>query len=185
MCVCVCVCVCVCTFKAGGGRRGGECILCFVRCACMYAYYPLPLSPSPSASPSVIARSLPPLRHCYLLCRALRDSTAGFAFIDRRDRKRPEFTCVHVQHNVCYSTACGCACECSVLASESSSASVERHTAQGCFDLQDIGSSCRFQQICPEGHHSTLRAKARENGSLLTSLDGERSGATFLCQHGV
>ena len=72
-----------------------------------------------------------------------------------------------------------------VLASGSSSASVERHTAQGCFDLQDIGSSCRFQQICPEGHHSTLRAKARENGSLLTSLDGERSGATFLCQHGV
>ena len=149
----------------------------------MYAYYPLPLSPSPSASPSVIARSLPSLRHCYLLCRALGDSTAGYAFIDRRDSQRPEFTCVHVQHNVCYSTACGCACECSVLASESSSASVERHTAQGCFDLQDIGSSCRFQQICPEGHHSTLRAKARENGSLLTSLDGERSGATFLCPH--
>ena len=179
MCVCVCACVCVCVPTT----------LYSLFCS-VWVYVCLPpSSPLPLPLPLPLCPSLPlplsSLAHSHLY--ATVTFSAGHSG-----------TALQVMHSlidvigrdpnlpVCTSsTTCVTVQLAGVLASGSSSASVERHTAQGCFDLQDIGSSCRFQQICPEGHHSTLRAKARENGSLLTSLDGERSGATFLCQHGV
>ena len=93
-------------------------------CACEYPSSPLlplflsfSLSPPPRPPPpplhtpllflSQLSLTPPSLRHCYHLCRAVRDSTAGLvALIDRGERRRPEFTCEHVQDSMRYSTVC-------------------------------------------------------------------------------